>query len=407
MRVLYHHRTQGRGVEAVHIMGVVNGLKALGYEVEIMGPPGVDTNPDVVVAAEKGQTGTIWGKIARSLPQALFECMEIGYNLVAIPRVWKRCRSLKPVFVYERYSTFNLTGAVVCRLTHTPFVLEVNDTVGVDRTRAGKAMKMKGLARVFERYAFRNATGIVVVSGFLQDQVMNTGVSEARICVSANAVDADQFSRENANAEAVRKRYNLVGKTVVGFAGSFTKWHRVDLLIRAFAALAGDMSDLRLLLVGDGTLKEESEQLARDLGIEDRVIFTGKAPHADMPDYMGAMDMGVMPESNPFGSPMKVFEYMSMECPPVAPRYGPLVEAFDDGVEGMLFEPQNVEGLTRCLRTLATDSQFRGKLARAARERVLTRHLWVHNAQAAVDLAYPFQRAPVAAISDANDSVTV
>lgn len=394
MRAIYHHRTQGRDVEAVHIRGLSSGLEQLGYTVEVVGPPGVDLDPNSTVAPTTGKAATPWGVLARSVPQLLFECLELGYNLAAIPRLWSRCRREQPELIYERYALFNAAGVLVGRMTGVPVVLEVNETAGVDRTRAGKRIAMAGLAHWLERRILRSAAGVVVVSGYLKDYVQAAGVPENRIRVTPNAVDVERFDADRISGAEVRAKYGLEGKTVIGFAGSFTKWHGLDLLIHAAAGLMGEFPDLHLLLVGDGARRQASEELAEELGIADRVTFTGKVPHAEMPQHMAAMDLGVMPASNVYGSPMKVFEYMAMGKPAVAPRYRPLEEAIVDGEDGLLFAPNDGDSLRGCLHTLVADPAFRTRLGEAARNKVQNRHQWVHNAQAVTELAQA-DRSPV------------
>lgn len=387
MRAIYHHRTQGRDVEAVHIRGLCRGLEQLGFEVEIVAPPGVDTDPDSTCSPVTRKETTLLGRLARSLPQVLFEWMEIGYNAVAIPRLWKRCREGRPALIYERYALYNAAAVVVGRLTGTPVVLEVNETAGVDRTRQGKRLAMPWLARWIERRLFRAAGGVVVVSGYLREYVERAGVAPARVRVTPNAVDAERFDPARVDGGAVRRRCGLEGGTVVGFAGSFTKWHGLDLLLRAASILAPEFPELRLLLVGDGARRMKAEELAAELGLSERVCFPGKVPHAAMPEYLAAMDVGVMPASNVYGSPMKVFEYLAMGRPAVAPRYGPLEEAITHGEDGFLFRPNDVEDLASCLQLLLRDAGLRDTLGRAAREKVLRRHQWIHNARAVLDLS--------------------
>jgi glycosyltransferase involved in cell wall biosynthesis len=393
MRAIYHHRTQGRDVEAVHIHGLASGLEQLGYAVEVVGPPGVDLDPNSTVAPTTGKAATPWGILARSVPQLLFECLELGYNLAAVPRLWSRCRAQKPELIYERYALFNAAGVLVGRLCGVPVVLEVNETAGVDRTRQGKRIAMARLAHWLERRILGGAAGIVVVSGYLKEYVRDAGVPEQRIRVTPNAVDVGRFDADRIDGAAVRDRYGLQGKTVIGFAGSFTKWHGLDLLIDAAAALMPEFPDVHLLLVGDGARRQASEEQAAALGIADRVVFTGKVPHAEMPEHMAAMDFGVMPASNVYGSPMKVFEYMAMGRPAVAPRYRPLEEAVADGEDGLLFTPGDIDSLRACLRRLVEDPSYRRRLGDAAREKVRTRHQWVHNAAAVVELAQADLRA--------------
>jgi glycosyltransferase involved in cell wall biosynthesis len=392
MRALYHHRTQGREVEAVHICGLAGGLEQMGYEVEIIGPPGVDVNADVVASAPvKGKAGLL-RTLAQRAPQALFECLEIGYNAAAAPRLWQAA-SERPAFIYERYALYNAAGALVSRLRGIPLVLEVNDTVHVDRTRQGKSLVMRPLAAWFERRIMRQATGIAVVSSYLKDLLVREGVPADRIIVTPNAVDPARFSPERVDRTATRARLGIADRTVVGFAGSFTKWHGVEMLIQAFASLAFRYPDATLLLVGDGARRSASEELVRKLGISDRAVFTGRVPHAEIPGYMAAMDIGVMPDSNTFGSPVKIFEYMAMGCAPVAPRYGPLEESFVDGESGLLFAPRDVQSMAGCLERLLAHPEERAAVGRAARRKVETQHQWVHNARAVLDLLARHQAA--------------
>src|SRR4051812_3357163 len=116
MRVLYHHRTLGRDVEAVHIHGLASGLEELGYQVEIVGPPGVKTDPNRVVPPAAAPRAPVWSGAARRVPQLVFELMEIGYNLAATPRLWSRCRGEKPSAIYERYALYNAAGVAAGKL---------------------------------------------------------------------------------------------------------------------------------------------------------------------------------------------------------------------------------------------------------------------------------------------------
>jgi glycosyltransferase involved in cell wall biosynthesis len=389
-RALYHHRTQGRAVEAVHILGIVRGLEKAGYEVEIVGPPGVRVE-DRAAESTGGESvaakGTSpWRQVARRCPQALFELLEIGYNLSAFPRLWWRCRQQRPALIYERYALFNAAGVLAGRLTGTPIILEVNDTVDVERVRQGKKLRMRGLARRFERWIFRGATGLVCVSGFLRDQVAAAGVPPERIRVTPNAVDLVEFDLSRAEAARVRERLALGEGPVVGFVGSFAPWHRVDLLVDAFAALAGEFPGARLLLVGDGLCRREVEQRVEALGLRERVTFTGQVAHAEVAGFVAAMDVAVMPESNEFGSPMKVLEYLALSRATIGPEYGPLREILTHGENGLLFPPRDAAALAGCLRTLLSDPELRARLGKRGREGVESRHQWAHNVDIALSL---------------------
>jgi glycosyltransferase involved in cell wall biosynthesis len=312
---------------------------------------------------------------------------------VALPRLLARARAQRPSFIYERYALYNAAGVLAGKLLGVPVVLEINDTVEMDRTRQGKQLAMRPLARLFENAIFRGATGLVPVSGYLKDHLVSRGLPAERIRVTPNAVDAAWFDPERFTGQSVRERYGLKDTVVVGFTGSFTKWHGLDLLVGAFALVARDVPQLRLLLVGDGPKRPEAEALVRELGLEERVVLTGRVPHAEIPEHVAAMDIGVMPQSNPFGSPMKVFEYQALARPVVAPRFQPLEEAMEPDVTGILFEPGSEAGLAAALRALAQSPDRRRAMGTAGRQKVLARHLWVHNAAIVDALASAAMRA--------------
>jgi len=397
MNILYHHRTQGRGAEAIHIKGICTGLTELGFEVIVVGPPGVHNNPDAIPTKGKSTLARLLGWISRRSPEWLFEVFGMAYNLITIPRLLKRSKESRPKLLYERYSFYNACSVVVGALTHTPVVLEINDTVGVPCIRQGKKVAMPRLAAWFERQIFARATGLAAVSNYLRDQLLAIGVPEGKICVNPNAVDIQTFAPDTVDSGEIRRRYGLADNVVIGYCGAFVPWHQVQLLIRAFATLPGAFPNARLLLVGGGVDMAPCVALTQSLGLGERVVFTGPIPHAEVPAHIGAMDIGALADSNEFGSPMKVVEYMAMGCVPVAPRYGPLKELIESGANGMLFEPSNVSDLTGCLETLLSDRSFRSRLGAAARSSVIERHLWRHNAERVLGLV-PGLTAPAAAL---------
>lgn len=381
MRVFYHHRTQGTGAEGVHISSFAKGLEELGHTVTVIGPPGVVLDPNRTNPSTSSRLGALLGTIARKTPQALFETMEMAYNLNAYPRLSREVTQHKPTFIYERYAPFCLAGLRVAQKHKIPFVLEMNDTLDMERARQGKALVMKGPARQFEDILIHQASLIVVVSGFLKNSLVQRGVPPERVLVTPNAVHADVFNPDLFDRAAIRQRLDFQDKVVVGFVGAFVKWHRVDFLIEALAQVRVHHPELIGLFVGNGVEREPCEALARQLGIGESVVFTGRIAHSQIPEYVCAMDIGVMPGSNPFGSPMKIFEYMAMGVPAIGPRFIPIEEVIDHEVNGLIFPPDRVGDLAATLQRLVESPTWRKELGAAARQKILTKHLWSHNAE--------------------------
>ena len=143
------------------------------------------------------------------------------------------------------------------------------------------------------------------------------------------------------------------------------------------------------MLVGDGTLRDQLTEAARRQGVEQQVVFTGAVPHAKIPGCIAAMDICVVPHSNEYRSPIKLFEYMGQGRAVVAPRTEPIGMVVTDGVNGLLFEPGSADGLRRCLETLVQDAGLRDRLGRQARADVLAKHTWECNARAVLQRLEP------------------
>ena len=83
MRLVFHHRTQGQGVESVHLLGMATAFERAGARVEIVSPPGVTVGrAGAAPSKEKGLRG-FWWVLAERVPEFFFELLEIGYNVPA------------------------------------------------------------------------------------------------------------------------------------------------------------------------------------------------------------------------------------------------------------------------------------------------------------------------------------
>ena len=385
LNIVYHHRTQGTGAEGVHIAYIVKGLRELGHQVKVVSPNPDDptkTAGDNPFAKKEGQKGGFLRRLSRSLPQFLFEMLEVGYNFSAVRQLTKAISDKKIDFIYERQAFFMYAGAKVAKKFGIPFIVEVNEVAGQARVRK---QIFVGLAKKIERFVFETADAIFVVSQFLKDKIVELGIEADKIHVIPNGADETLF-RPDVDVEPLRQTYKIGKDTVVvGFVGWFVAWHNLTLLLKAFAHAAKNRNAC-LLLVGDGTLKEELQNTATELGIADRVIFPGAVPYENIPRYVNLMNICVIPGSNEYRSPIKMFEYMLMGKAVLAPRFHPIFTVIEHNQDGVIFEPDNEQSMTTELEILLNDSQKRKHLGQKAREKVLNQYLWSHNVQRVLNI---------------------
>ena len=154
---------------------------------------------------------------------------------------------------------------------------------------------------------------------------------------------------------------------VIGCVGNYRDMKRHDLLIDAFATLARDRSDLRLVLVGDGPMRPDMERQLTTLGLEDRVRLHGR--ELDPRPMYGAFDV-VVQASRSEGLPNVLLEAAAAGRPIVATAAGSSGEVVIDGETGLLVPTEDLAALTGALRRAVEDPELRRRLGAAARVHV-------------------------------------
>lgn len=371
MTILYHFRTRGAGAEAVHISGIVRAFEKLGHRVILSSPTGVDPRQTAGASPFTGpRSGAFLSRLSRLLPVALFELIELLYNLPAFARNLRLARRCDCQLIYERHAFFLFSTALVAALCHCPLVVEVNELVGDPRVRAQPFFA--GLARWTDGFLFRRARLIVTVSPHLERRVREYGIPTDRILVLPNAVSEEELAIPPSIPPLPDFPPNSF---ILGFTGWLVEWHRLDFLIQALAA--PQFSSVVLLIIGEGPLRPALEAQARAAGVQLR--FAGSLPHASVPAVLRAMDACVVPHSNDYRSPIKLFEYMAQERPALAPRTEPIASVVEDGKEALLFTPLDRESFRSSLFKLLDDRELRQSLGRNARRLIEERHTWLHN----------------------------
>jgi len=374
MKILVHHRIRGTGADGTHIRGVVSGFRKLGFPVEILSPWGVnieDVNPDKEKL--KPQRNTLI-----KIPRIFFELFEMMYNVLAIFRLFYHINKYNHDLIYERYAFFNISGVLISRILRIPIFLEVNFT---SRTEVyPKRTKIFHFANKWiEKFIFNHVDLIIVISDQLKEDIAKYGINRKKILVLPNAVDADRFNPELYLKNKKLKKCGLDDKLIIGFVGSFYPWHGVDFLLDAFSDLIKQNNNIGLMLIGSGQLFNDIQERVTKGQMQDKVVLTGPVPHNELPSYLSCFDIGIMPDSNDYGSPMKIFEYMAMGLPIVAPRLGPIEKVIENGIQGFLFERKNLAELKNVLTTLLNDRELRDRMGRSGREKVLIDHTWDKN----------------------------
>lgn len=379
MRILYHHRTQAEDAQGVHIYEMVKAFKDLGHEVDIVALVQVDGK------GGKKVRGGYWGWIAKFIPRWVYELMSLAYNVYGYASLRRTISARKPDLIYERYALNTFCGIWASRRFGIPLLLEVNAPLYYEQARLGRLV-FKRFAQYAERWICSNSTWTIVVSHVMKKFLTRNGVCGDRISVIPNAIDPEKF-HPGVSGSVVRQQYGLENKLVIGFVGWFRKWHGLEMLLNVMCQAEFGGRGVRLLLVGDGPAFADLYRFAREHDLLSFVIFTGPVARDRIPEHIAAMDIAIQPSVTEYACPIKIIEYMSMGKCIVAPDQPNIREILKDGINGLLFKPDNQEELKTVLTKAVKNSEVYKRLGDRAyhtsRER---KYLWSANVDRALNL---------------------
>lgn len=289
-------------------------------------------------------------------------------------------RREKPDIVLTRFDDNTLSILWACRRQGIPVVIEVNAPEG-DELDSGDR-RLPALRRLFSnRHALELAQAAFTVSEQISRPLREAAPGKPVLTIP-NGVDIARFDPA-ASPLPVRRALGIPdGRVVFGFVGSFAPWHGLDLLVDAFGALLAERLPVHLLLVGQANRQWQAllDRLQTP-ALAPHVTLAGFVPPGNIPPYLAAMDVTVLPNAAHYCSPLKLFEYMAMAKPTVAAHTAPVAATLADGEEGLLFPVGDLAALTARLRQMVLQPDLGEALGRRARRRMEREFTWRHNAE--------------------------
>lgn len=237
-------------------------------------------------------------------------------------------------------------------------------------------------ARRAARAVFRRAGWITACSEDLRERAVRLGAKPERTSVVPYGVDADRFRPDAALRSRLRTTLGLNDADPLVFsAGRLVRKKGFEYLIDAMAHLARDWPSLTLAIAGSGDLAAELKTKSAALGLAGRVRFLGDVSHDDIPGYLAAADLVVVPSvrddtGNVDGLPNIVLEALASGTPLVATTAGGIGSVAEDGRSALLVPERDHAAIARAIDSLLRDSRRRTALGLAGRSDAVTRHTW-------------------------------
>jgi colanic acid/amylovoran biosynthesis glycosyltransferase len=280
---------------------------------------------------------------------------------------FERLKALEPCLIHAHFGIDAVWALPIVRRLKLPFVVTFHGyDIAVNE-------RSKNLDRIYGPYplpqlylwqrkqVFRQANACIAVSKFIRDRAIAKGCPAEKIEVCYIGVDVDLFKADPAIAR----------EPIVLFVGRLAQKKGCEYLIRAMAEVQKRKPELELVIIGDGELRGDLEQLAQQLLQNYR--FLGVQSPQDVRKWMNRALMLCVPSvtdsmGNAEGLPMTVVEAQAMELPVIGSIHAGIPEAIASGNTGFLVAERDWHGIAQAITTLSENDRLRQEITISARK---------------------------------------
>lgn len=345
----------------IHVLHVIDGLKIGGAEILLRELSEGLLKKDFRVSVAYSTPGPILGDLKA-----------LGVELIFIPRLFRvdpyqfynMYRSIKkvnPTIVHTHLFKSDFQARPAARLAQVPVV--VSTLHSIDRWAENRLLgKLYGLTA---RYADK----VIAVSDKVRDfHVVNTGISPKKLVTIENGVDANKYASINSLNSGIRKEFSIPKEAIVyGIIGRLTQPKGHETFLISAKMILEKVPQAIFLVVGDGPLRDKLIQLADELAIREKIIFTGF--RNDIPEILAALDVLVI-SSHWEGLPVILLEGMAASKPVVATAVGGIPSVVTKE-SAFIVPPADPSALAMDCIKLANSVELRKSFGKAGYERVL------------------------------------
>ncbi len=348
---------------ARHVYGLSTELAARGHEVHVItldfpGSPSLEHSGSLYVH-----------RVAVELPAPTFHTWVLLFNHFFEKKLGQISHEYGEPDIVHCHDWLAVTSGVASKhLLRKPLVMTFHSTEAA-RSEGSSSLE-SSLVSGLEWWGSYEASRIITVSSWMKDHVAGTfRLPPEKVDVIPNGVDYSKFqSRSDGTGNGEKLTPDPPGPYVTA-VGRMTSQKGFDNLMRAFPMVLRAVPTARLLMVGDGYMKGELQELARREGIAERVSFSGFISDEKLVGALRSSSVVVVPSRfEPFG--IIALEAMAAGVPVAVSKVGGLAEIVDNDVDGLEFEPENLRAMADAVVRVLTEPGLAGRLVERSREKV-------------------------------------
>ncbi len=349
-RLLFLHPTLGVGGAEQNRLSVLKNISRNKY--------------DITLCCLTGK-----GKIAEELESCGYkvDCLrhsDRSFNLLATLALYRYIKKNKFDIVHTCLSNTNLHGRLAAKLAGVPIIISEEQSE-YERYNAAFGVFFRLI-----NHCLSGFTDKIIVCSEKTGRVIakEEKIPSARLSVLYNCIDCAEFKAKKTKEDVLRELGLSGQELLIGYVASLAHRKGHEYLLQAFKLVVESFSEARLILVGEGYLKNKLISQIEKYNLPGKVIFLGQ--RRDIPDILQVLKIFVSPAlSEAFGIVLIEAMYMALPC--VATKVGGVPEVIKDGRTGILVPPRDAKALYEAIKLLLDNPETAQKFGESGRQRVL------------------------------------
>ncbi len=259
-------------------------------------------------------------------------------------------------------------GLLAKKETRKPLIVTVHGSDILVEPSTGYGIRLEGRYDASVRKVLQNADAVIAASKATFNEASKIVKSVEKVHLISNGVDTNRFN-PNLDSSGLKRKLGLNKQFVVFSLRSHEPKYGLEYLVRSVPIVTKQRNDIIFVIGGDGSLRKYHEKLAFELGVGEKIMFTGKISSDDVPSYYALSDIVVVPSlQEAFG--LAVSEAMACGKPVIGSDVGGIPDQIIDGFSGLLAKPRDSLNIAEKILWLITHNDEAKRMGINGRRRV-------------------------------------